>query len=128
MNKRFKVAREYRTHPLSKTDGGVTVVVEFKDAKKKSREYPDVKNPGTFIDAIHRKDSAGEVARAYVVVEERFLIVVDKKNRCYAKLESPWPDWDLDKAGFKPHARFLSKADRDKAWDELKSKQEEKKC
>lgn len=63
---KYRVDRKYRTHPDSKVDGGVTVVVEFKDKSKSSREYPDVKNSDAFIRAIYRNDVDGEVERAYV--------------------------------------------------------------
>lgn len=56
------VARDYRTHPLSKIDGGCTAVVEYKDGT--SREYPDVKKYDNFVAAIWRNDN-GRIARIY---------------------------------------------------------------
>lgn len=46
--------RRSRTHPLSHTDGGVTVVVEFKDGRK--IRYPDVKFPDKYIRGVWEKD------------------------------------------------------------------------
>lgn len=60
----MKVGRKYRTNPASKTPGGVTVVVEFKNSRH--NEYPDVKNPNAFIDAIWRNDKDDMIKAAYV--------------------------------------------------------------
>ena len=92
------------------------------------REYPDVKNTSSFIDSILRNDREGAVEKAYAVDPRRFLIVVVKARRCYNKCESPWPDWDLERSGFKVVSRHPTMEERDKAWDELKKKQEDKKC
>jgi hypothetical protein len=67
--KPLEVAKEFRTNPLSKTDGGVTVVVERKDELNGGvniLEYTDVKFPDSFIAAIHRKDTRKLVIAAYV--------------------------------------------------------------
>jgi hypothetical protein len=123
--KPFKVARQYRTHELSKTDGGVTVVVERKDGK--SREYTDVKKPDAFIATVYRKDSEGAVKAVYVKSDKKFCIVVAVKDRAYATLDSPWSDHDLMKAGFKVIERYDTQAERDNAFAELKEKQKSKK-
>ena len=69
--KTYKVNRQYRTHEYSKVDGGVTVVVEYKDKTKSAREYTDVKNPAAFIKAIYRNDVNGEVDKAYVLPDNK---------------------------------------------------------
>lgn len=63
-NRPLRVARQYRTHPDSKTDGGVTVVVVYKNGT--TLEYPDVKKPDAYIAGVHRQDIACEIERAYV--------------------------------------------------------------
>lgn len=65
MGKPFKVPKDRRTHPLSHSDGGCTVVVEYKDGKK--LEYEDVKFPDHYIESVWRKDKlAQKIARVYV--------------------------------------------------------------
>jgi uncharacterized protein YuzB (UPF0349 family) len=67
--KPIEVGREFRTNPLSKTEGGVTVVVERKNERDGGvdiLEYTDVKFPDKFIEAIHRKDKYKLVIAAYV--------------------------------------------------------------
>jgi hypothetical protein len=50
MAKSYKVKPEYRTNPMSKKTGGVTVVVEFKDGT--SLEYDNIKNPIAYINKV----------------------------------------------------------------------------
>lgn len=67
--KPLEVGREFRTNPLSKTDGGVTVIVERRnelDGGVNILEYTDVKYPDSFIKAIYRKDVRKLVIAAYV--------------------------------------------------------------
>lgn len=69
--KPLTVARNFRTHPDSHTDGGVTIVVKKRGGKE--LKYPDVKNPKAFMKAIWRNDAAGknEVLEVYVEGETK---------------------------------------------------------
>lgn len=125
--KHFKVERKYRTHPYSKTDGGVTVIVEFKDPDKPAREYPDVKRPGAFIKTIRMNDTWSEIAAAYIAAGDVFIIAADNKNKRYVRFESKRPDHVLRANGLEPLSRFNAVADRDAAWDALKKKKEKEK-
>lgn len=63
--KTFSVNPQYRTNPLSHTEGGVTVIVEHVDGS--SLSYDNVKNPRAYIAHIRSKDG---VVNAYIKQEE----------------------------------------------------------
>lgn len=58
----YEVQRPYRTNPLSKVDGGVTVRVEYVGGGE--FDYKDVKNPTSYIAILEIKPN---VKRAYVL-------------------------------------------------------------
>jgi len=60
----FKVGDEFRTSDKSRMPGGVTVVVVYKDGKK--REYDKVKNSGAYIKTVLKNP---DVKEAYVKEE-----------------------------------------------------------
>lgn len=57
----FEVGDNFRTNPLSKTEGGSTVIVEKKNGQKLS--YDNIKNTSAYIARVTKND---DVLRAYV--------------------------------------------------------------
>lgn len=57
----FEVADQFRTNPLSKTEGGSTVIVELKNGKKLS--YDNIKNTYNYIKTVLKNPN---VVNAYL--------------------------------------------------------------
>lgn len=63
-NKRFdifEVGNKFQTNPLSKTEGGSTVIVELANGKKLS--YSNIKNTAAYIKRVEQNK---DVVKAYV--------------------------------------------------------------
>jgi len=60
----LRVAREYRTHPLSLQEGGGEVLVVFEDGIR--LEYDNIHNPKAYVRQISKDLIHGKVKEIYV--------------------------------------------------------------